>query len=61
MRRITLWPPTLTPKAFRVLEQSDKGLYGLVAANGMGEAFTGKDMFGHPVSARSKDKALSRQ
>ncbi|WKB36324.1 T7SS effector LXG polymorphic toxin [Terrilactibacillus sp. S3-3] len=47
-----------TPKALSVLEQSDKGLYGLVAANGMGEAFTGKDMFGHPVSAEEQRQSF---
>ncbi|WKB35445.1 T7SS effector LXG polymorphic toxin [Terrilactibacillus sp. S3-3] len=49
-----------TPKALRVLEQSDKGLYGLVAANGMGEAFTGKDIFGHPVSAEEQRQSFTQ-
>ncbi|WKB36497.1 hypothetical protein QS257_05215 [Terrilactibacillus sp. S3-3] len=49
-----------TPKALSVLEQSDKGLYGLVAANGMGEAFTGKDMFGHPVSAEEQRQSFTQ-
>ena len=36
-----------TPKAFHALKNSEKGLYGLAAANGFSETITGRDMLGN--------------
>ncbi|MED4461271.1 T7SS effector LXG polymorphic toxin [Metabacillus fastidiosus] len=47
-----------TPKAFSILEKSEMGLYGLVAANGFGEYFTGKDMFGNELTEEQKQQGL---
>ena len=38
-----------TSKSLSILEKSEMGIYGLVAANGMSEAVTGKDMFGNEL------------
>ncbi|WP_260505350.1 deaminase domain-containing protein [Priestia aryabhattai] len=45
-------------KSFKVLEQTEKGLYGLVAANGLGEYMTGRDMFGNKVSEEQRKASL---
>ncbi|MGG3891377.1 T7SS effector LXG polymorphic toxin [Metabacillus fastidiosus] len=47
-----------TSKAFSILEKSEMGLYGLVAANGFGEYFTGKDMFGNELTEEQKQQGL---
>ncbi|ANF46523.1 transposase [Priestia megaterium] len=45
-------------KSFKVLEQTEKGLYGLVAANGLGEYVTGRDMFGNKISEEQRKASL---
>ncbi|MEO2225498.1 deaminase domain-containing protein [Priestia megaterium] len=45
-------------KSFKVLEQTEKGLYGLVAANGLGEYMTGRDMFGNKMSEEQRKASL---
>ena len=40
-------------KAMDILKQTETGLYGLTAANGLGEAVTGKDMFGNETHRRT--------
>ncbi|MGG4391252.1 T7SS effector LXG polymorphic toxin [Priestia megaterium] len=45
-------------KSFKVLEQTEKGLYGLVAANGLGEYMTGRDMFGNKISKEQRKASL---
>lgn len=45
-------------KSFKVLEQTEKGLYGLVAANGLGEYMTGRDMFGNKISEEQHKASL---
>ncbi|WP_255283906.1 T7SS effector LXG polymorphic toxin [Priestia megaterium] len=45
-------------KSFKVLEQTEKGLYGLVAANGLGEYMTGRDMFGNRISEEQRKASL---
>ncbi|MDN4862735.1 T7SS effector LXG polymorphic toxin [Priestia megaterium] len=45
-------------KSFKVLEQTEKGLYGLVAANGLGEYMTGRDMFGNKISEEQRKASL---
>ncbi|WP_210607981.1 ribonuclease YeeF family protein [Priestia flexa] len=47
-----------TSKSFKALEQAEKGLYGLVAANGMYEFTTGKDMFGNAISEEQRQNSL---
>ncbi|MEK1830821.1 hypothetical protein AAAC51_22630 [Priestia megaterium] len=42
-----------TPKAFKTLEQTEKGLYGLVLTNGMYEFTTGKDVLGNKLTKSS--------
>ncbi|MFF2592695.1 T7SS effector LXG polymorphic toxin [Priestia megaterium] len=45
-------------KSFKVLEQTEKGLYGLVAANGLGEYMTGRDVFGNKISEEQRKASL---
>ncbi|MGN7232494.1 T7SS effector LXG polymorphic toxin [Priestia megaterium] len=45
-------------KSFKVLEQTEKGLYGLVVANGLGEYMTGRDMFGNKISEEQRKASL---
>ncbi|MEH7605360.1 deaminase domain-containing protein [Priestia megaterium] len=45
-------------KSFKVLEQTEKGLYGLVTANGLGEYMTGRDMFGNKISEEQRKASL---
>ncbi|MES9765435.1 deaminase domain-containing protein, partial [Priestia megaterium] len=45
-------------KSFKVLEQTEKDLYGLVAANGLGEYMTGRDMFGNKISEEQRKASL---
>lgn len=45
-------------KSFKVLQQTEKGLYGLVAANGLGEYMTGRDMFGNKISEEQRKASL---
>ena len=45
-------------KSFKVLQQTEKGLYGLVASNGLGEYMTGRDMFGNKISEEQRKASL---
>ncbi|WP_257350216.1 T7SS effector LXG polymorphic toxin [Pseudalkalibacillus decolorationis] len=45
-------------KAFSKLEKAELGLYGLVSANGFGEYFTGKDMFGNELTEEQRQAGL---
>ncbi|MHC5531782.1 T7SS effector LXG polymorphic toxin [Priestia megaterium] len=47
-----------TPKAFKVLEQTEKGLYGLVLTNGMYEYTTGKDILGDKLTKEEQQASL---
>ncbi|SFH22139.1 Predicted ribonuclease, toxin component of the YeeF-YezG toxin-antitoxin module [Priestia megaterium] len=47
-----------TPKAFNVLEQTEKGLYGLVLTNGMYEYTTGKDVLGNKLTKEQQQASL---
>ncbi|MFJ7849953.1 T7SS effector LXG polymorphic toxin [Peribacillus sp. NPDC097224] len=45
-------------KGLDVLKQTEYGLYGLTAANGLGEAVTGKDMFGNELTDEQRQNSL---
>ncbi|MFJ7748143.1 T7SS effector LXG polymorphic toxin [Peribacillus sp. NPDC097295] len=45
-------------KAMDILKQTEAGLYGLSAANGLGEAVTGKDMFGNELTEEQRQTSL---
>lgn len=47
-----------TSKSLSILEKSEMGIYGLVAANGMSEAVTGKDMFGNQLTEEQRQNSL---
>ncbi|UNL83237.1 T7SS effector LXG polymorphic toxin [Priestia koreensis] len=47
-----------TTKSLEVLSKAEKGLYGLVAANGLYEFGTGKDMFGNEISDEQRQNSL---
>ncbi|MEH7773964.1 T7SS effector LXG polymorphic toxin [Bacillus velezensis] len=47
-----------TPKTFKALQNSDKGLYGLASANGFSEAITGRDMFGNKISDEERNNSI---
>ncbi|MBX9988046.1 MULTISPECIES: T7SS effector LXG polymorphic toxin [Priestia] len=47
-----------TPKAFKVLEQTEKGLYGLVLTNGMYEYTMGKDLLGNKLTKEEQQASL---
>jgi predicted ribonuclease toxin of YeeF-YezG toxin-antitoxin module len=47
-----------TPKAFKTLEQTEKGLYGLVLTNGMYEYTTGKDVLGNRLTKEQQQTSL---
>lgn len=47
-----------TPKTFKALHNSEKGLYGLASANGFGEAVTGRDMFGNKISDERQENGF---
>ncbi|WFA06336.1 T7SS effector LXG polymorphic toxin [Bacillus sp. HSf4] len=48
-----------TPKTFQALKNSEKGLYGLAAANGFSETITGRDMFGNQISEERREQNLN--
>ncbi|MFO6498551.1 ribonuclease YeeF family protein [Bacillus sp. z60-11] len=48
-----------TPKTFQALKNSEKGLYGLAAANGFSETITGRDMFGNKISDERREQSLN--
>ncbi|MBT2663960.1 hypothetical protein J7J00_00355 [Bacillus sp. ISL-4] len=39
-----------TTKGFSLFQKTEYGIYGLLATNGLGEAVTGKDMFGNQTN-----------
>ncbi|CAH0345750.1 T7SS effector LXG polymorphic toxin [Bacillus sp. CECT 9360] len=45
-------------RSFSVLQQTEMGIYGLVAANGLSEAATGKDMFGNTLTEEQRQNSL---
>ncbi|KWW22257.1 hypothetical protein AS888_13365 [Peribacillus simplex] len=45
-------------KGFSLLQKSEYGIYGLLAANGLGEAATGKDMFGNQLTEEQRQNGL---
>lgn len=47
-----------TPKTFKVLEQTEKGLYGLVLTNGMYEYTIGKDVLGNKLTKEEQQASL---
>ncbi|WP_129710114.1 ribonuclease YeeF family protein [Priestia megaterium] len=47
-----------TPKAFKVLEKTEKGLYGLVLTNGMYEYTMGKDLLGNKLTKEEQQASL---
>lgn len=40
------------------LQKAEYGIYGLVSANGFGEYFTGKDMFGNELTEEQRNQSL---
>ncbi|MFS2170611.1 hypothetical protein [Priestia megaterium] len=55
---IMLWLFTKHPKAFKVLEQTEKGPYGLVLTNGVYEYTTGKDILGNKLTKEQQQASL---
>nr|WP_223439426.1 T7SS effector LXG polymorphic toxin [Metabacillus dongyingensis] len=47
-----------TSKSFSALQKTEMGIYGLVSANGLGEAVTGKDMFGNQLTDQQRQQSL---
>ncbi|MCY9004462.1 T7SS effector LXG polymorphic toxin [Peribacillus frigoritolerans] len=47
-----------TTKGFSLLQKTEYGIYGLLAANGLGEAATGKDMFGNQLTEEQRQNSL---
>jgi predicted ribonuclease toxin of YeeF-YezG toxin-antitoxin module len=47
-----------TSKSFSTLQKTEMGIYGLVSANGLGEALTGKDMFGNQLTEEQRNQSL---
>ncbi|MFE4707077.1 DNA/RNA non-specific endonuclease [Peribacillus simplex] len=47
-----------TTKGFSLLQKTEYGIYGLLAANGLGEAVTGKDMFGNRLTEEQRQNGL---
>ncbi|MFD9627528.1 T7SS effector LXG polymorphic toxin [Peribacillus muralis] len=45
-------------KGFSLLHKTEYGIYGLLAANGLGEAVTGKDMFGNQLTEEQRQNGL---
>ncbi|MCK1983220.1 MULTISPECIES: T7SS effector LXG polymorphic toxin [Peribacillus] len=45
-------------KGFSLLQKTEYGIYGLLAANGLGEAVTGKDMFGNQLTEEQRQNGL---
>lgn len=46
--------------AFSALEKTEMGLYGLIAANGLSEYMTGKDMFGNELTDEQRHASLAQ-
>lgn len=47
-----------TAKGFSLLQKTEYGIYGLLAANGLGEAVIGKDMFGNQLTEEQRQNGL---
>lgn len=47
-----------TTKGLSNLQKAEFGIYGLVSANGFGEYFTGKDMFGNELTEEQRNQSL---
>ncbi|MED3912544.1 T7SS effector LXG polymorphic toxin [Peribacillus simplex] len=47
-----------TTKGFSLLQKTEYGIYGLLAANGLFEAATGKDMFGNQLTEEQRQNGL---
>ncbi|MBT2648013.1 DNA/RNA non-specific endonuclease [Bacillus sp. ISL-34] len=47
-----------TTKGFSLLQKTEYGIYGLLAANGLGEAVTSKDMFGNQLTEEQRQNGL---
>ncbi|MFE4142985.1 ribonuclease YeeF family protein [Peribacillus sp. YIM B13472] len=47
-----------TTKGFSLLQKTEYGIYGLLAANGLGEAAAGKDMFGNQLTEEQRQNGL---
>lgn len=47
-----------TAQGLTRLQKAEYGIYGLVSANGFGEYFTGKDMFGNELSEEQRNQSL---
>jgi predicted ribonuclease toxin of YeeF-YezG toxin-antitoxin module len=47
-----------TSKSFSALQKTEMGIYGLVSANGLGEAVLGKDMFGNQLTDEQRQQSL---
>ncbi|RID89381.1 transposase [Peribacillus asahii] len=47
-----------TSKSLSILQKSEMGIYGLVAANGLSEAMFGKDMFGNELTDEQRQNSL---
>ncbi|MFD0047794.1 T7SS effector LXG polymorphic toxin [Actinomycetes bacterium NPDC127524] len=47
-----------TTKGFTALQKTEKGLYALAAANGMGEGITGRDFLGNKLTEEQKQQSL---
>ncbi|WP_419883532.1 pre-toxin TG domain-containing protein [Peribacillus sp. B-H-3] len=47
-----------TTKGFAALQKTEKGIYALAAANGMGEGITGRDFLGNKLTEEQKQQSL---
>ncbi|WP_137790908.1 T7SS effector LXG polymorphic toxin [Bacillus sp. E(2018)] len=47
-----------TAQGLKNLQKAEYGIYGLVSANGFGEYFTGKDMFGNELTEQQRNQSL---
>ncbi|MCM3674566.1 T7SS effector LXG polymorphic toxin [Peribacillus simplex] len=47
-----------TNKGFSLLQKTEYGIYGLLAANGLGEAATGKDIFGNQLTEEQRQNGI---
>ncbi|SFB99322.1 HNH/Endo VII superfamily nuclease toxin with a HHH motif-containing protein [Bacillus sp. OV322] len=47
-----------TTKGFAALQKTEKGLYALAAANGLGEGITGRDFLGNKLTEEQKQQSL---
>lgn len=45
---------------FTALEKTEKGIYGLISANGLSDYLTGKDMFGNELTDKQRYASLSQ-